>query len=185
LALSAGVAASGVLLGAVDAITRGRAFWDRKGATTKARRFGIAWLTFAAAMALHVCDEATHDFLSVYNPTAWAIRARLPWLPVPTFTFAVWLAGLCVAIALLIGLSPFAFRRTGWTRILAWPLGIVVGICNASLHLLGSAYYHRWMPGAYSSPFLFAAGVLLITAARSREESPPTRGASGTSAPAA
>jgi hypothetical protein len=51
------------------------------------RRFGYAWLVFAGALALHVTDEATHGFLSVYNPNALAIRARFPFLPVPTFTF--------------------------------------------------------------------------------------------------
>jgi hypothetical protein len=133
------------------------------------RRFGIAWLAFAAALALHVFDEATHDFLSVYNPTVMAIRARVPWLPLPTFTFAVWLTGLCAAIALLFCISPLAFRRTPWTRIAAWPLGIVVGVFNAGLHLLSSAYYHHSMPGVYSSPVLLAAAVFLLVSSRSQE----------------
>lgn len=135
------------------------------------RRFGLAWLTFTAALALHVFDEAIHDFLSVYNPTAVAIRARVPSLPLPTFTFAVWLTGLCAGIALLVCISPLAFRRTQWTRIAAWPLGIVVGVFNASLHLLSSAYYHRWMPGVYSSPLLLAAALFLLVSSRSQESS--------------
>ena len=49
------------------------------------RLFGFAWLAFALALAVHVLDEATHDFLSVYNPSAQAIRSRLPFLPLPTF----------------------------------------------------------------------------------------------------
>ncbi len=43
--------------------------------------FGLAWIVFALAIAVHVADEAAHDFLSVYNPTVRAIRERLPFLP--------------------------------------------------------------------------------------------------------
>jgi len=39
------------------------------------------------AFGLHVVDEALTDFLSVYNPIVRAVRARLPFLPLPTFTF--------------------------------------------------------------------------------------------------
>ena len=69
-----------------------------------ARRFGFAWVAMAVVIALHVTDEATTDFLSVYNPAVRAIRARLPFLPLPTFTFGVWLAGLILGLA---------FSRTG------------------------------------------------------------------------
>jgi hypothetical protein len=130
--------------------------------------FGFAWVAFAVALGLHVYDEATHDFLSVYNPTAEAIRHRIPFLPLPTFTFAVWLTGLCTAIALLLLASPIAFRSARWLRIAAWPLGILVGIFNASLHLLSSAYYHRWMPGVLSSPLLLVTAVFLLLSASSK-----------------
>jgi hypothetical protein len=55
--------------------------------------FGIAWLALCIAFAIHVADEALTDFLSVYNPAVRAIRARFPFLPLPTFTFRVWLTG--------------------------------------------------------------------------------------------
>jgi hypothetical protein len=38
------------------------------------RRFGIARVTFALAVAVHVPDEAMHDFLSTYNSSVHAIR---------------------------------------------------------------------------------------------------------------
>lgn len=63
-----------------------------------ARRWGLAWAALCAAFALHVLDEATHDFLSWYNPNALAVRARVPWLPVPVFTFPVWITGLTIAV---------------------------------------------------------------------------------------
>ncbi|HEY1468383.1 MAG TPA: HXXEE domain-containing protein [Candidatus Acidoferrum sp.] len=122
------------------------------------RRFGIAWVLFALAVALHVTDEATHDFLTTYNASVHAIRARLPFLPVPTFTFAVWLAGLIAGILLLLVLSQFAFRGKRALRLIALPLGLIVGVFNAALHISSSLYFNRWMPGVYSSPFLLAAG---------------------------
>ncbi len=79
--------------------------------TAANRRFGYAWLGFAAALAVHVLDKATHDFLSMYNPTVQAIRARLPFLPLPRFTFGVWLSLLSAGITLLVCVSPLAFRR--------------------------------------------------------------------------
>ena len=132
----------------------------------RTRRFGIAWVAFALALAVHVTDEATHNFLAVYNPSVLAIRARLPFLPIPTFTFDVWISLLVAGIVLLLCLSPLAFRGSGWLRIAAWPLGLIIGIANASLHISSSIYYHRWMPGVYSSPVLLIAAVYLLAAAR-------------------
>ena len=129
------------------------------------RRFGIAWVLFALALALHVTDEATHDFLTTYNASVHAIRARLPFLPVPTFTFAVWLTGLIAGILLLLALSPFAFRGNRALRLIALPLALIVGVFNSGLHIASSLYFHRWMPGVYSSPFLLAAGLYLLYAA--------------------
>lgn len=131
------------------------------------RRFGFAWLGFGLAIAIHVLDEATHDFLSFYNPNARAIRARLPFLPLPAFTFRSWLITLAIGIALFLCLSPFAFRGVGWARVAALAVAFLVGIGNAGLHILSSIYYHRWMPGVYSSLLLLLAAIFLILTARS------------------
>lgn len=135
-------------------------------ATAVDRRFGYAWLGFAAALALHVADEATHDFLATYNPPARAIRARLPLLPLPTFTFGVWLSLLIAGITLLFALSPFAFRGVRWLRFAALPLAMVVGVLNAFGHMGSSIYLQRWMPGVFSSPLLLAAALFLMANAR-------------------
>jgi hypothetical protein len=132
----------------------------------RTRRFGIAWVAFALALAVHNTDEATHNFLTVYNPSVLAIRARLPFLPIPTFTFGVWISLLIAGIVLLLCLSPLAFRDSGWVRIAAWPLGLIIGIANASLHISSSIYYQRWMPGVYSSPVLLLAAVFMLAASR-------------------
>jgi len=127
--------------------------------------FGMAWVAFAIAVAIHVADEAAHDFLSVYNPTVRAIRAKLPLLPIPTFTFPIWIGGLIAGIALLLALSPLAFDGNAVLRAIAWPLAILVGIGNGLLHLIGSAWYRRWMPGVFSAPLLLVAGTALLAAA--------------------
>lgn len=142
------------------------------------RRFGFAWLGFGLAVALHVLDEATHDFLAFYNPNAHAIRARFPFLPLPAFTFESWLTSLAIAIVIFLCLSPFAFRGMRWAHVAAIPIALLVGIANASGHMLSSIYYHRWMPGVYSSPLLVLAAIFLIATARSR----PTETANAASA---
>ena len=131
------------------------------------RRFGFAWIGFGMAVAIHVLDEATHDFLAFYNPNARAIRARFPFLPFPIFTLESFVAALTIAITIFLCLSPFAFRGMHWARILAVPIALLAGIANAMGHTFSSIYYHRWMPGVYSSPLLVLAAIFLIATARS------------------
>ena len=126
--------------------------------------FGFAWIAFALAVAVHMADEAAHDFLSVYNPTVRAIRARLPFLPLPTFSFPVWIGGLIAGIVLLLALSPLAFDGDDRLRLIAWPLAIIIGIGNALLHFAGSAWHRRRMPGVYSAPLLLVTGTCLLAA---------------------
>jgi hypothetical protein len=113
-------------------------------------------------------NSQIHDEFK-YNASVHAIRARLPFLPVATFTFAVWLSGLIAGILLLLALSPFAFRGNRPLRLLALPLALIVGVFNSGLHIASSLYFHRWMPGVYSSPFLLAAALFLLYAARHAE----------------
>jgi hypothetical protein len=127
--------------------------------------FGWAWIAFALALGVHVADEASHDFLSVYNPMVKAIRTRLPFLPLPQFSFGRWLGGLIAGIVLLLALSPLAFEGSEALRWAAWPLGLLIGIGNGTLHLLGSAWYRRLMPGTCSAPLMILAGLWLLGAA--------------------
>lgn len=126
--------------------------------------FGLAWIAFALAVALHVADEASHDFLALYNPNARAIRARLH-LPVPVFTFRGWLTGLIAGIALLLLLSPLAFHGAHWVRVTALPLAILVGIFNGLLHIVGSLFYRKKLAGVVTAPVLLAAGTWLLWSA--------------------
>jgi hypothetical protein len=137
------------------------------------RRLGIAWVALCGALALHVVDEAATDFLSVYNPAVRAIRERAPFLPLPTFTFDVWLAGLTIGIIALFSLSLLAFRRNRWVMRVAYPFAILMFV-NGIGHIAGSLYLGRPMPGVYSSPLLLIASAYWLTCAlRQRRQEQP------------
>jgi hypothetical protein len=127
--------------------------------------YGVAWAALCVAFAIHVADEALTDFLSVYNTTARAIRARVPFLLIPTFTFRVWLTGLVVAVLVLASLTPFAFRGAPGLRPVAYVYGIVMA-GNGVLHLGSSVYMRKLMPGTYSAPLILAAAIYLLSVAR-------------------
>jgi hypothetical protein len=128
---------------------------------SSSRRFGFVWVTMAVVIAVHVTDEAATDFLSVYNPGVRAIRARLPFLPLPTFTFGVWLTGLILGILLLLALSPLAFRAKRWVVWASLPLAVLM-FGNGLGHIGGSFYLGRLMPGVYSAPLLLIASAWLF-----------------------
>ena len=79
-------------------------------------KLGVAWVLFCVALAFHVTDEALTGFLSVYNPTITALRARFGFWPMPTYEFREWLTGLVIGLLVLAALSPFAFRNARWMR---------------------------------------------------------------------
>jgi hypothetical protein len=130
-----------------------------------------AWVCLSLALAMHVADEATTGFLSVYNPTVIALRAKWAWLPLPVFRFDVWLVGLTLAVVALLCLSPFALRGARWLRPIAYLFALLM-FANGLGHTLGtvfgqtvaSVHFPRPMPGFYSSPFLFLASAYLLFA---------------------
>ena len=126
-----------------------------------ASRFGVAWVALCIALGMHVVDEALTDFLSVYNPAVRAIRARFPFLPLPTFTLPYWLGGLIMVTVFLFALAPAAFRGEPGMRPAAYIFGIVMA-GNGLLHLGGSVYMRRAMPGVYSAPIILAAAIYLL-----------------------
>jgi hypothetical protein len=127
--------------------------------------FGAAWLALCVALGIHVVDEALTDFLSVYNPAVRAIRARVPFLPLPTFSFPVWLGGLIAVDVLLLALTPAAFRGEPGMRPAAVAFGVVMA-GNGLLHLGASVYIRKAMPGVYSAPLIVAAAVYLLASLR-------------------
>jgi len=128
-------------------------------------QFGLAWIAFTLALSLHVWDEASHDFLATYNPNALAIRRRTH-MPVPVFTERGWPGSLTAGVLALLLLTPLAFHGVYWVRIAAVPLGLLVGVANAFVHLGGSVLYRRPLAGLLSSPLLLAAGIWLLWTCR-------------------
>jgi hypothetical protein len=128
---------------------------------TPPRRFGHAWLALTLALAAHVADEALTDFLSLYNPTVEALRARFPWFPMPVFTFDVWITGLILLVVVLLLLAPLAYRGALFTRIVAYPFAVIM-LLNGLGHLAGSLYLARWAPGTTTAPVLLVASIWLI-----------------------
>ena len=122
---------------------------------------GPAWVALCVALAIHVADEALTDFLSVYNPAVRSIRARFPFLPLPTVTFRVWLGGLIAVTVLLFALSSAAFRGEPGMRPAAYVFGLVMA-GNGLLHLVGSVYMRKAMPGVYSAPLILGAALYLL-----------------------
>lgn len=132
------------------------------------RHQGIAWIALCLTLALHVTDEALNDFLSVYNPAVETIKQKIPFLPIPTFTFNIWLIGLISGITLLFFLSPFAFRRVWWMTPVSYILGIIM-LMNGLGHFAGSLYMGKLMPGVYSAPLLIVSSIYLLISVITRK----------------
>jgi hypothetical protein len=136
--------------------------------------FGFAWILLCLAFCVHVTDEALTGFLSVYNPTVIAMRARLSWFPMPTFEYREWLVGLILVNLVLLALTPFAYRNAHGLRPLAYFFAGVMllnGMGHTIFTLLGqtvpSVRFTRPAPGFYSSPFLLITSIYLFVRLRS------------------
>jgi hypothetical protein len=136
---------------------------------TKSRSVGLAWIGLCLALGLHVFDEANTGFLDVYNPTVIALRQKLGWWPMPTFSYEGWLNGLIVGCVLLLLVSIPFFLGVRWLRV---PAGIFafLMLLNAAGHMLFTILGHtvtsvrfpRPAPGFWSSPFLAAASIYFL-----------------------
>ena len=125
-----------------------------------ARSYYHSWLLMCAVLAAHIADEAFTGFLGLYNPTVLGIRARVPWLVAPTFTFPVWISLLVMGVIGLLILSRWVKRGLHWTVYASYAFAGIM-LANGIAHLGFSVYKGRWMPGAYTSPLVLAAAVNL------------------------
>ncbi len=126
----------------------------------RASRHAQAWLLLVGALAIHIVDEAMTDFLGFYNPLVRSIRSRIPWFPMPTFTFGIWLAGLIGGVLLLALLTIAVHRHVPGARLASWLLSGIM-LLNGLGHLGGSLFFGRWLPGTTSAPLLVLASILL------------------------
>ncbi len=124
------------------------------------KRFGKGWLFLSIALLLHIIDEAVNGFLPVYNRNVLRIRASTG-IPIPTFTFNIWLAGLISVEVLLLFLSRYAFQGRRMIVLLAFPFAVIMFL-NGLVHLAGSFYMKEWMPGIITAPLLVFGSVNLF-----------------------
>jgi hypothetical protein len=137
---------------------------ERDRVDRASKRWTWGWVTLALALGLHVADEAAHDFLSFWNPLVRSLRQEVPALPLPTFRFALWLGGLIAAVLLLLALTWFVRRGATWMRPVSYVLAALM-LGNGLLHIAGTVYLGRAVPGVYSSPILIIAAGLLFAGA--------------------
>jgi hypothetical protein len=135
--------------------------------------FGVAWILCCIAFALHVGDEAAHDFLGYYNATVLTLYGHFSWFPRVDMTYRQWLTGLLVALVLCGALTPLAFKNARWLRPLAYLLALIQfldGSGHISAQILGgtvpSVRFDGASPGIYTAPLLLAASAHLFVCLR-------------------
>ena len=135
--------------------------------------FGTPWLLLCLAFAMHVWDEAAHDFLSYYNSTVLALYGHFSWFPRMDLHVRTWLAALLVANLVLLVLTPWAYRNARWLRPLAYVFA-GIQLLNGTGHVLAairgrtvpSVQFEGPAPGVYTAPLLVALAAYLFWALR-------------------
>lgn len=125
------------------------------------RRHWLAWMGLCGALAIHVFDEAATDFLAFQNSTVLGIREKYPFLPIPTFTFEVWLSLLIFAVISLTSVSWLVWKGRWAMRPISYIFAGVM-LLNGLFHIAISIYLGELVSGVYSSPLLLAASIALI-----------------------
>ena len=141
--------------------------------TPTASSFGNPWLLLCLAFAMHVWDEAAHDFLRYYNSTVLALYGHFSWFPRMDMQFRTWLTALLVANLVLLGLTPWAYRNARWLRPLAYVFA-GIQLLNGTGHILAairgrtvpSVQFEGPAPGVYTAPLLAALAAYLFRALR-------------------
>ena len=141
--------------------------------TPTATSFGTPWLLLCLAFAMHVWDEAAHDFLRYYNSTVLALYGHFSWFPRMDMQFRTWLTALLVANLVLLGLTPWAYRNARWLRPLAYVFA-GIQLLNGTGHILAairgrtvpSVQFEGPAPGVYTAPLLAALAAYLFRALR-------------------
>ena len=122
-------------------------------------------MALCGALAVHVLDEALTDFLTFQNQTVLALREQYPSLPIPLFTFRVWLSLLIFAVVALTSVSYFVWKGRWAMRPISYIFAAFMFL-NGVFHITISIYMRELISGVYSSPFLLAASILLIASTR-------------------
>jgi hypothetical protein len=136
--------------------------------------WGIAWLLLCLSFAANILDDTLNDFLGYYNATVLTLYGHFSWFPRVDLSFREWLVGLIVADAVLLLLSPWAFRNALLVRPIGYIFSTIMLLngCGSILatvrgHTVGSVHFTGIAPGTYSSPLLLAASAYLLRRLRS------------------
>jgi hypothetical protein len=122
-------------------------------------------MAMCGALAIHVADEALTDFLAFQNPGVLALREKYPFMPLPIFTFEVWLSLLIFAVIALTSVSYFVWKGRWAMRPISYAFAGFMFL-NGLLHIAISIYMRELVSGVYSSPLLLAASIALFIATR-------------------
>src|SRR5687768_16072815 len=120
-----------------------------------------AWLALTTALALHVVDEASNDFLAFYNPMVLRLRETLGWFPMPTFTLWPWLIGLTLLVLLLLALTPSVARGGRWVKVVGYPFSALM-LLNGICHIAFAIAEGRMVAGGWTAPLLLAGSLYLF-----------------------
>ena len=129
--------------------------------------FTAAWILLTLSLAIHVLDEALHNFLSFYNPLVTSLNERTGSF-FPVFSKAEWLGGLITAIVILFAMTYFVVHRKRWIRYLGAVYAVIM-ILNGLGHIVGSIYFSEMIGGLYSSPILIVFSFYLLWSIRSQK----------------
>jgi hypothetical protein len=136
--------------------------------------WGIAWLLLCLSFAANILDDALNDFLGYYNATVLTLYGHFSWFPRLDLSFREWLVGVIVADAVLLLLTPWAFRNALHARPIGYIFSTIMLLigCGSILatvrgHTVGSVHFTGMAPGTYSSPLLLAASAYLLRRLRS------------------
>lgn len=146
---------------------------ERPGLLSNGPSYGLAWLLLCLAFVAHAIDEATTGFLDVYNATVLTLYGHFAWFPRLDLSTNAFLGLMIGANAVLLLLTPLAYRNSRALRPVAWLFAVVMFL-NGAGHTAGtilghttlSVHFSRPAPGFYSSPLLFAASVYLAVRLR-------------------
>jgi hypothetical protein len=135
---------------------------------------GIPWLLLCLSLGANILDDALNDFLGYYNATVLSLYGHFSWFPRIDLTLRNWLVGVIVADAVLLLLTPFAYRNSSVLRPIAYifsTIMLLIGSGSILASVLGqtvpSVHFAGGAPGIYTSPLLLAASVFLFWRLRS------------------
>ena len=133
--------------------------------------WGIAWLLLWLSFAANILDDALNDFLGYYNATVLTLYGHFSWFPRIDLSFREWLVGVILADAVLLLLSPWAFRNSLLARPIAYifSTNMLLNGCGSILatgakpHRRFSAFHGHGSGHLFVSPSFCRVGLSATT----------------------